>query len=166
LLVAGGVGLTMVGLVGMAAAASPTTLTTAKNSTLSETIVVSSRGLTVYELRPETTRHLLCSRANGCFQIWHPLEVASAKTKLRAGRGVTGRLGTLRRDGFFQVTLNGHPLYLFAGDDSKAGAASGQGARSFGGLWHVVATSAPSGPPAVTPTTISPTPTPPYYPGY
>ena len=174
LLAAGGVGITLAGLAVTAAAASPSTLTTAKNSTLGETIVVDAHGLTVYELRPETTHHLLCTKANGCFQIWRPLTVASAKTKLTAGRGVTGKLGILHRNGFFQVTLGGHPLYHFVGDSSKRGAANGQGIDSFGGTWHVVATSASSSPPAMptTPTTTPTypttptTPTTPTYPGY
>src|ERR1700677_3882040 len=97
LVAAGSVGVAMAGVVGMAAAASPSTLGVAKNSTLGETIVVDAHGLTLYELRPETTRHLLCTKAGGCFQIWHPVTVASARTKLTAGHGVTGKLGILHR---------------------------------------------------------------------
>jgi predicted lipoprotein with Yx(FWY)xxD motif len=163
----------MAGLAGIAEAQSPTTLTIAKNAMLGEHIVVDAHGLTVYELRPETTRHLLCRKATGCFTVWRPLTVASATTKLTAARGITPKLGTLHRDGIFQVTLGGHPLYHYVGDGSKRGAATGQDIRSFGGTWHVVATSpvstAPVTPPATptgptTPTTT--TPTTPYYPGY
>jgi predicted lipoprotein with Yx(FWY)xxD motif len=158
----------------MAAAQSPTTLKTAANSRLGETIVVDSRGLTVYELRPETTHHLLCTKANGCFSIWRPVTVTSAKSKVRAGHGISGKVGTLHRNGFFQVTLGGHPLYRFAPDGSKPGAAGGQGIPSFGGTWHVVVTAAGTGttptaptttttPTTTTPTTLT-TPTTPYYP--
>lgn len=175
LLLASAAGVTMAGLAGMAAAASPDTLATARNATLSESIVVDSRGLTVYELRPESTRHLLCTKGNGCFQIWRPVSVASAKTKLKAGHGVSGKLGILHRNGLFQVTLAGHPLYRFVGDGSKPGAATGQDAHTFGGTWHVVATSAASAAPVTTtttptattttPTATTPTtPTVPYYP--
>ena len=175
LLVVASAGLTLAGLAGMATAASSTTLTTASNAALAETIVVDAHGLTVYELSPETVHHLLCTRANGCFRVWEPLTVASAKTKLSAGRGITSKLGTLHRDGFWQVTLGGHPLYRFVGDGSKKGAAGGQGLHSFGGTWHVVVTSAHSAPSVTTPTTTTPpttpitptTPTTPYYPpGY
>lgn len=166
-------GLAMAALVGMAAAQSPTTLTTAKNAVLGEHIVVDAHGLTVYELRPETTTHVLCTKAKGCFAVWRPLTVASAKTKLKAARGITSKLGILHRDGIFQVTLRGRPLYYFVGDGSKRGAANGQGIRSFGGTWHVVATSPASTAPVTTPTTptmpttpTTTTPTTPYYPGY
>jgi predicted lipoprotein with Yx(FWY)xxD motif len=164
-----GVGMSV--LVGLAAAKSLTTLGTAQNSTIGKTIVVDSRGLTVYELSPETTHHLLCKKTNGCFGVWPPLKVASAKTKLTAARGVTGKLGILHRNGIFQVTLGGHPLYHFAGDGSKKGMANGQGIRSFGGSWHVVAASSTGATPTTTTptttTTTSTTTTTPYYPpGY
>lgn len=177
-LVAGAAGLAMAGIAGMAEAQSPATLATASNSSLSETIVVDSHGRTVYELRPETTRHLLCTKANGCFAFWTPVTVASAKTKLTAGHGVSGKLGTIHRNGMFQLTLAGRPLYHFVGDASKKGAASGQGIHSFSGTWHVVVTSHASTNPVTTtttpttsPTTTTPTmpttpttPTVPYYP--
>ena len=74
---------------------------------------------------PETTRHLLCTRA--CTHTWPPLTVASRRTKLRAGPGVHGRLGVFRRpDGRLQVTLRGFPLYRFSGDRTRD-AANGTG---------------------------------------
>ena len=42
-----------------------------------------------------------------------------------------------RSDGTRQVTYNGHPLYLFAGDH-KAGDTNGQGINTFGGTWHAL----------------------------
>jgi predicted lipoprotein with Yx(FWY)xxD motif len=131
-------GFALAALAGLALAKPPATLGTAKNSTIGKTIVVDARGLTVYELRPETTHHLLCTKATGCFQSWPPVKVASAKTKLTAAHGVKGKLGILHRNGIFQVTLGGHPLYRFAGDASKKGMANGHGIHSFGGTWHVV----------------------------
>lgn len=135
-----------------------TTLELSHNSTLGKTIVVDSRGRTLYELSPETARHLLCTKAKGCLKAWPPLEVSSAKAKLTAAAGIKGKLGILRRGKIFQVTLGGHPLYRFSGDRSKPGAAAGQGLHSFGGRWHVVATKSTT----TTPTT----PTTPVYPGY
>jgi predicted lipoprotein with Yx(FWY)xxD motif len=146
-------GLTIVALTGLALASSRPTLGTVKNSTIGKTIAVDSRGLTVYELRPETTHHLLCTKANGCFSFWPPVTVASAKTKLKAPAGLKGKLGTLHRNGLFQLTLAGRPLYRFSEDHSKRGSANGQGIKGFGGIWHtVVAASASNGP---TPTTMS-----------
>ena len=49
------------GITGLALANAKPTLATARNSTLGETIVVDSHGLTVYELSPETIHHLLCT---------------------------------------------------------------------------------------------------------
>lgn len=47
-------------------------------------------------------------------------------------------LGTITRDdGTLQVTYNGWPLYLFAGD-TAAGDTNGQGLDEFGGLWFLV----------------------------
>jgi predicted lipoprotein with Yx(FWY)xxD motif len=128
------------GITGLALANTKPTLGSARNSTLGETIVVDSHGLTVYELSPETIHHLLCTKANGCFTFWPPVTVRSAKTKLTAS-GVKGKLGILHRNGFFQLTLAGRPLYHYAGDGSKRGSATGQGLRSFAGRWHIVTAS-------------------------
>lgn len=167
-------GVAMAGLAALADAKTPPTVSVAANSALSETIVVDSHGLTLYELRPETTRHLLCTKANGCFASWHPVTVASIRTKLTTGHGVPGRLAILSRNGLHQLTLAGHPLYRFVGDGSHKGATSGQGLRSFGGTWHVVAVPGTSHQPVSTTPTTTPTtpsapttpttPTVPYYP--
>lgn len=121
-----------------------TTVNSASNSTLRQTIVVNARGLTLYALTPETTHHLLC-KSRECLERWPPLTVRSRTTKLRAGPGVHGSLAILRRsNGKLQVTLRGRPLYRFAEDHAK-GQANGQGLESFGGTWHAVTASAGSG---------------------
>jgi hypothetical protein len=56
-----------------------------------------------------------------------------------AAKGIKGKLGVLHRSGFFQVTLNGHPLYTFKLDNAKKGNTTGEGIVSFGGTWHVIA---------------------------
>jgi predicted lipoprotein with Yx(FWY)xxD motif len=136
--IAASAGAAVAALTDLALAKSTTTLGVADNSTTGKAIVVDSRGVTLYELRPETTHHLLCTKAKGCFRVWLPVRVGSARTKLTAAHGIKGRLGTLHRNGLFQLTLGGHPLYRFAGDNSKKGAANGQDLHSFGGTWHVV----------------------------
>jgi predicted lipoprotein with Yx(FWY)xxD motif len=143
---------------GMARAKTHTVLKTASNATIGKTIVVDSRGLTVYTLSGETSHHLKCKKPGGCFANWPPVTVASAKTKLKAGSGVKGRLRILHRSGIFQVTLNGHPLYRFVGDGSKKGKAAGEGITAFGGTWHVV--------PASTSMSTTTTTTNTYSPGY
>src|SRR5947209_18737346 len=122
---------------GVAVAGSTHVVQAAKNQSLGEMLVVDTHGHTLYALHPETTRHLLC-RSSGCLQVWPPLTVRSAKTKLVAGQGVQGRLGLLRRaNGRWQVTLRGIPLYRYAGD-SASGEANGEGIKSFGGTWHAM----------------------------
>jgi predicted lipoprotein with Yx(FWY)xxD motif len=148
----------------LAFAKTTTTLQTARNSKLGETIVVGSNGRTLYALKPETTHHLLCKNSQ-CFQFWPPLKV-SKNAKLTAASGVKGKLGKLHRDGFYQVTLGGDPLYMFA-EDSGKGQANGQGIKSFGGTWHVIATSSSKHDTTTTTTTTSSTTSSTYsYPGY
>jgi predicted lipoprotein with Yx(FWY)xxD motif len=129
-------------------------------------VAADRHGRTLYRLSGENSHHLLC-RSGACTAIWPPLTVASRRVKLRAGSGVHGKLGLIRRpDGKLQVTLRGLPLYRYSGDAGR-GDANGQGIRSFGGTWTAVpasaAASAPA-PPARAPT--APTPQPPICPGY
>ncbi len=123
-----------VAMVGLAVASSPT-LKSANNATLAQPIVVSSKGRTVYELKGETTHHLLC-KSKSCFAAWPPLKVAK-NAKVTKGPAVKGKIGVIHRSGFYQVTLGGVPLYYFAGDHHN-GDVSGNGIKSFGGTWHVV----------------------------
>jgi predicted lipoprotein with Yx(FWY)xxD motif len=102
----------------------------------SENIVVNGRGFAVYDLTGDSKRHPECTKASGCFRFWPPVTVSSP-AKLSEGSGVKGRLGVWRRDGFFQVTLGGRPVYGFA-PDNQAHVATGEGVKSFGGTWHVI----------------------------
>jgi predicted lipoprotein with Yx(FWY)xxD motif len=104
-------------------------------STTTENIVVTSGGRAAYTLSGDSASHPKCTNANGCFSVWPPVTVSSAK-KLSAGPGVKGKLGVWHRDGLFQVTLAGHPLYRFS-PDSQRDHATGEGLQSFGGTWHV-----------------------------
>lgn len=138
-------------------------LNSSSNATLGERVVVSPQGRTLYTLSPETTRHLLC-RTGECLRRWPPLTVSSGATKLKAGPGVQGRLGILRRsDGALQVTLRGLPLYRYSQDRAK-GQTKGEGVQSFGGTWH--ATTASRGERPLKPTVMSIPPAAPPAPGY
>jgi predicted lipoprotein with Yx(FWY)xxD motif len=138
------------------AAGSSLTLNSASSSMLGHPVVVNPQGRTLYRLSPETTRHLLC-KSKECLTNWPPLTVKSAKTKLKAGSGVKGKLGVFRRsNGTFQVTLNGLPLYRYSGDSGKA-EGNGEGIESFGGTWHAVKASSSAS--TMTPTMTSTTPT-------
>ena len=89
----------------------------------------------MYTLSGDTPKHMKCTRNNGCFRFWPPVTVKGRASK---AAGVKGKLGTFKRNGFTQVTLNGHPLYTYAGDGNRAGVVNGNGIKTFGGTWHVV----------------------------
>lgn len=173
---AGALALIAVALVTLVAtafgASSALTLSSASSAKLGRQIVVNPQGRTLYVLTPETTKHLLC-KSRECIANWPPVLVKSAKSKLKAGPGVQGRLGVFRRsNGTFQVTLRGLPVYRYSGDSAK-GQVNGEEIESFGGIWHAVSastssgTSAPSMPAAPstpsTGTTSTPAPEPPPY---
>jgi len=145
------------GAVALAGGPTPIVKTSA-NKTLSKTVVVNPAGRTLYALSPETTHHLLCKEAY-CLELWPPL-ILPHGAKLRAGKGVQGKLGLLRRSGGReQVTLRGKPLYRFT-EDHKAGDAHGEGLESFGGTWHAVTASATQAPVSTTPAMSEPAPSP------
>jgi predicted lipoprotein with Yx(FWY)xxD motif len=140
------------------AAGSSLTLSSNASSMLGKPVVVNPQGRTLYRLSPETSRRLLC-KSKECLTNWPPLTVKSAKTKLKAGSGVKGKLGLLHRsNGTLQVTLNGLPLYRYSGDSAKDDV-NGEGIESFGGTWHAVRASSSSSttPPTTTGTTTTPT---------
>jgi predicted lipoprotein with Yx(FWY)xxD motif len=129
-----------VSLAAIALAASAPTVSSLSSAKLKETIVVSAQGRTLYWLSPETTHHLLCTTSE-CLKFWPPLTVSSAHATLKAGSGVHGSLGIIHRNGIYQVTLRGEPLYFYYGDHAK-GQVNGQGIKSFGGTWYAVTASA------------------------
>jgi predicted lipoprotein with Yx(FWY)xxD motif len=136
------------------AAGSSLTLSSNASSMLGKPVVVNPQGRTLYHLSPETNKHLLC-KSRECLTNWPPLTVKSTKTKLKAGSGVKGKLALLHRsNGTLQVTLNGLPLYRYAGDSAKNDV-NGEGIESFGGIWHAVKASSSSG--ATPPMTTTPT---------
>lgn len=144
---AGGIGFAAALVAGAAYAAS-FTLNVAQNATVKgasapEAIVVTKAGMAVYELTGDTRHHPECTKANGCFNFWPPVTV-SASAKLSLPAGVKGKLGTWSRRGITQLTLSGHPLYLFTAD-TKRDDATGQGIKGFGGTWHVITVATASG---------------------
>jgi predicted lipoprotein with Yx(FWY)xxD motif len=105
-------------------------------ATLRATALATPKGRTLYRLKPETTRHLLCTSPI-CLAVWPPFTVPSKSRKIKLPRGLRGSVGFLRRGRTFQVTLNEHPLYRFA-PDTRAGQAKGQRITSFGGTWFAI----------------------------
>ena len=125
-----------------------------------ENVAVNTREHALYTLSGDSKSDQKCTKANGCWSFWPPLKVSSS-TKPTKATGISGRLGVWHHSGITQVTLNGHPVYLFS-LDTMSREVKGEGVVGFSGTWHVIkAAGTPS--PAGTTNTTSTTPT---YPGY
>jgi predicted lipoprotein with Yx(FWY)xxD motif len=106
-------------------------------STSLGTILVDSRGRTLYLFRKDTGRRSQCSGA--CASAWPPL-ITRQKPRAR-GAARQSKLSTSRRaNGARQVLYKGHPLYRYA-FDSAPGDTNGQGVLAFGAHWYVMAPS-------------------------
>lgn len=112
------------------------------------TILVDSAGRTIYMFQADSAGKSACT--GPCLSSW-PIVKAPASMP-RAVAGVSAKLGVLKRtDGAMQLTVDGRPVYTYAGD-SKAGMTAGQGNTGFGARWWVLApdgaliTQAPSAP--------------------
>jgi predicted lipoprotein with Yx(FWY)xxD motif len=115
-------------------AASPqATISTASAGNLG-TILVDSRGRTLYLFGKDSGTKSACYGA--CASAWPPLRDAGKPT-VAGGLNVALVETTSRSDGMPQVAYNGHPLYLFAGDQ-KPGDIEGQGSTAFGGGWYAL----------------------------
>ena len=97
-------------------------------------ILVDSQGRTLYLFRSDSGTKSAC--AGACAIDWPPLRATGKPT---VGGGATASIVTTsaRSDGKPQVTYNGHPLYLFSGDQ-KPGDTNGEGVNAFGGLWYAL----------------------------
>ena len=97
-------------------------------------VLVNSAGMTLYMFGKDTGTQSTCTGA--CAQNWPPLRVNGKPT---VGSGATASMvgTTARSDGGQQVTYNGHPLYLYSGDQ-KPGDTAGEGLTLYGGRWYAV----------------------------
>jgi predicted lipoprotein with Yx(FWY)xxD motif len=94
-------------------------------------IAVDAEGRTLYVFLADEGSESTCY--DECEASWPPLTVEGDPV---AGEGVDGSLlaTTERTDGSTQVTLDGHPLYYFAADETPDDM-NGQG---VGDVWYVV----------------------------
>ena len=94
-------------------------------------IAVDAEGRTLYVFLADEGSESTCY--DECEASWPPLTVGGDPV---AGEGVDGSLlaTTERTDGSTQVTLDGHPLYYFAADETPDDM-NGQG---VGDVWYVV----------------------------
>jgi predicted lipoprotein with Yx(FWY)xxD motif len=97
-------------------------------------IIVDGRGRSLYLFEKDLKGTSSCNGA--CVAAWPPL---TSSSKPRAGGGVrAGLLGWIKRkDGRWQVTYKGHPLYTFV-KDTQRGQTNGEGVDAFGAEWYVV----------------------------
>jgi predicted lipoprotein with Yx(FWY)xxD motif len=97
-------------------------------------ILVNSQGRTLYLFQKDSGTTSACTGA--CATFWPPLP---AKGKPTVGSGASASLlaTTTRPDGATQITYNGHPLYLYSGDQ-KPGDTKGEGLTAFGGSWFAL----------------------------
>jgi predicted lipoprotein with Yx(FWY)xxD motif len=127
---------------GSSSPASGTTVKTASVSSVDSTVLVDSRGLTLYHLTGEHAGKFICT-SSACLAAWHPLTVPSGAKP----SGSVSSLGVVKRsNGTMQVTYKGDPLYTFA-HDSAPGQATGEGLKDVG-TWFVIKTGAASSTPA------------------
>ena len=107
--------------------ASGTTLKTAFNKKLKTTILVTSRGLTLYYWTQDSGKKSNCVNdpTYHCSKWWPPLLTTGAPVATAGAK--RSLLGTTKRaDGTTQVTYAGHPVYRFQGVGSPL---AGQEAR-------------------------------------
>jgi predicted lipoprotein with Yx(FWY)xxD motif len=97
-------------------------------------VLVDSQGRTLYLFERDSGSKSTCIGA--CSVDWPPL-LASGKPTVGHGANASLVSTSARSDGKLQVTYNGHPVYLFSGDQ-KPGDTNGQGVNAFGSLWYVL----------------------------
>jgi predicted lipoprotein with Yx(FWY)xxD motif len=112
------------------AAATTRTLTVERTS--AGTVLAGVHGYTLYYYAEDRPGSGTSACTGGCAKAWPPLV---APVKAPAGVRLPGPLGMITRPGGVrQVTLNGYPLYTYAGDKAP-GQATGNGIE---GAWHVI----------------------------
>ena len=115
--------------------AAPTALITTKQGKLGTILAYGPKRLTVYLFEADNGGASSCS--GECASLWP----AVSGHPQASGQAVASHLGTITRaDGTTQVTYNGHPLYLYSRDKDD-GDTYGQGLKSFGASWYVLAPS-------------------------
>ena len=122
-----------------AATAPPTTTSGSRRRSACEQgglgkILVDSQGRTLYLFQKDTGTKSACSGA--CASAWPPLRATGKPTVGSGARAsMVGTTTAVRRKP--QVTYNGHPLYLYSGDQS-AGDTNGQGLTASAANWYVL----------------------------
>jgi predicted lipoprotein with Yx(FWY)xxD motif len=99
------------------------------NSVGGRMLLANADGRTVYYFAADSPDKTTCY--GDCALYWTPVA-----GPLSAGPGVTGKLGTIRRNGGeLQETYNGRPLYTYVGDNGP-GETNGNDIDLNGGYWY------------------------------
>lgn len=104
-------------------------------STSKGAVLADASGHTLYILTSDKANQSACT--GSCLSTWPPDIVASVPS---SGGGISAQFGTFNRGGQTQLTVNGMPVYRYAGD-SAPGDVNGEGIQSYGGIWYAVSPS-------------------------
>lgn len=103
------------------------------------TVLVNSKGLTLYMFVPDKRRRVTC--VSTCAAVWPPVMLPKGAKPVAAGKARQKLLSSDRDPaGGRVVTYHGWPLYTYV-VDRKPGQATGQATNLNGGLWYVLAPS-------------------------
>jgi predicted lipoprotein with Yx(FWY)xxD motif len=103
------------------------------------TVLATSQGMTLYYYSKDKPGSGKSSCTGGCGSVWPPF---TGTAHAPAGVTLPGPIGSITRPGGVrQVTINGYPMYTYAGDKSP-GQLTGNG---VGGVWHVIELSGGTG---------------------
>jgi predicted lipoprotein with Yx(FWY)xxD motif len=100
--------------------------------TMAGRVLANPHGRTVYYYRGDRPGSGVSSCTGSCAVAWPPV---IAPVRLPAGAKLPGKIGYIvRANGQRQVTVDGYPIYRYAGDKAP-GETTG---NDVGGEWHVV----------------------------
>jgi len=103
------------------------------------TVLVNSKGLTLYMFVPDKRKKVTCVHA--CAVIWPPVKLGKGQKPAASGKARASLLGSdANPAGGRVVTYNGWPLYTYL-TDTAPGQARGQALNLNGGLWYVLSAS-------------------------
>jgi predicted lipoprotein with Yx(FWY)xxD motif len=101
------------------------------------TVLVNSRGLTLYMFVKDKQKKVTCTSA-GCTALWPPVKLRAGQKPTAGGAAKKKLLGSDKSSaGYRVVTYNHWPLYTYY-LDRKPGQATGQRVNNSGGLWYVL----------------------------
>jgi predicted lipoprotein with Yx(FWY)xxD motif len=99
-------------------------------------VLTDAQGFVLYWFAIDTSTKSNCNGT--CATYWPPV---TGTPTLAPGVKLAGKLGTITRaNGTVQATYDGHPLYTFK-SDASAGADTGNGINTSGGLWWAMTAS-------------------------